>query len=124
MSEWGREIIIVDDDTGMSQAIERLLAAAGLKAHSFTCVEELLSSGDCIRAGILILDIQLPGMSGLELIRHPSMAGLLPPVIFITGQDRPNIKEQALLAGAADYFIKPFAGSDLLHSIRLHLLAL
>jgi FixJ family two-component response regulator len=121
MTSGGSEIIVVDDDMSMSQAIERLLAAAGCKARTFASAEELLESGASAEAAVLILDIQLPGMSGLDLCRHLVAAGDVPPVIFITGQDRPGTRDQALRSGAVAYFTKPFAGQELIRAIRQHL---
>lgn len=115
------DIIIVDDDPSMSQAIERLLAAVGWRARSFCSAEELLASGASAGAVVLILDIQLPGMSGLELHRQLAAAGAVPPVIFITAQDRPDSRELARQSGATAWFTKPFAGSELIEAIRQHL---
>lgn len=121
MTSGGSEIIVVDDDMSMSQAIERLLAAAGLQARFFASAEELLASGAAAGAAILISDIQLPGMSGLDLYRRLAAGGHAPPVIFITGQDRQNARNQAIESGAAAYFTKPFAGHELIRAIRQHL---
>ena len=95
MTLGGQEIIVVDDDMSMSQAIERLLVAAGWRVRSFASAEELLASGASADAAVLILDIQLPGMSGLELHRHLAAGGTVTPVIFITAQDRPNTRDRA-----------------------------
>lgn len=117
------DIIIVDDDLSMSQAIERLLSAAGWRARSFASAEALLASEACAAAAIIIVDIHLPGISGLELARrlvadaHP----IAPPVIFITAQDRPATRDQARRAGGVAYFTKPFAGGELIREIRRHL---
>lgn len=115
------EIIVVEDDTSMSQAIERLLSAAGLKSRSFPSAEDLLASGASPGAAMLILDIQLPGISGLELHRLLLTAPVAPPVIFITAHDRSNHRDLARQAGAVAYFTKPFAGSELIQEIRRHL---
>jgi FixJ family two-component response regulator len=117
----GADIVVVDDDTSMSQAIERLFDAVGLTCRSFASAEDLLDSGTCASAGVLILDIDLPGISGLELLRQLKASGNAPPVILITGQDRPNQREQALRCGATAYFTKPFAGSELIQAARSHL---
>jgi FixJ family two-component response regulator len=115
------DIIVVDDDVSMSQAIERLLAAAGLKSHTFGSAEALLASGEAADAALLILDIQLPGISGLELHRQLIAAGISPPVIFITAQDRPETRRMAIHSGASAYLTKPFNGSELIGAIRVHL---
>jgi FixJ family two-component response regulator len=112
-----REIIVVEDDLSMSQAIERLLSAAGWRARSFASAEELLASGALRGAAVLILDIQLPGISGLELHHQLVAQGTAPPAIFITAQDQPSNRDLARQSGSA-YFTKPFAGRDLIRAIR------
>lgn len=114
----GAEIIVVDDDMGMSQAIERLLAAAGWKVRSFGSAEALLASGAEFGAAVLILDLQLPGISGLTLFNLLTAKGHVPPVIFITAQDRPDTRNLARRCGAAGYFTKPFSGSELIQAVR------
>lgn len=115
------EIIIVDDDVGMSQAIERLLATAGWRVRSFTSGEALLSSGAFIGAAVLVFDIHLPGISGLELHRQLAASGATAPVIFMTAQDRPKTRDLVRRARAAAYFIKPFSGDELIAAIGRHL---
>lgn len=114
-------IIVVDDDVSMSQAIERLLAAVGWRIRLFASAEKLLESGASASAALLILDVQLPGMTGFELHRQLMAVGAAPPVIFITAQDRPANRELARQAGAVAYFTKPFAGSELIQVILQHL---
>ena len=118
-----REIVVVDDDSSMSQAIERLLVTSGWKARSFASAEDLLVWDR--RGGIifLVLDIQLPGMSGLDLHQHLATCGIKPPVVFITGYDRPHFRQRAELAGAVAYLTKPFPGQLLTDAIRRHLSA-
>lgn len=117
------EIIVVDDDMSMSQAIERLLAAAGWTVRTFGTAEELLASGEAASATLLILDVQLPGRSAFDLHRQLIAEGVAPPVIFITGQDRPTTRDSARQAGAIAYFTKPFSGSELIQVIRQQLSA-
>ncbi|RYD31351.1 MAG: response regulator [Verrucomicrobiaceae bacterium] len=114
------EIIVVDDDVSMSLAIERLLSAAGWSVRSFVSAEALLEDGNFAGAAVLILDIQLPGISGLELHRQISAGGGLTPVIFITALDGADTREQAVQAGGV-IFTKPFDGSELIQEIRRHL---
>jgi len=123
MAERDREIVVVDDDGSMSQAIERLLVTSGWKARSFASAEDLMVWEQ--RAGIvfLVLDIQLPGMSGLDLQEHLASCGIRPPVVFITGYDRPIFRQRAEQAGAVAYLTKPFPGLLLTDAIRRHLSA-
>jgi len=121
MTRGGSEIVVVDDDMSMSSAIGRLLSAAGLVAEAFPSAEDMLAACADRVIALLILDIHLPGLSGLELHRRLIAAGEVPPVIFITARDRPGLREQALGAGASAYFTKPFDGSELIHAIRSNL---
>jgi FixJ family two-component response regulator len=113
-------IVVVDDDPSMNQALERLLGAAGLRVRTFPSSEALLASDAIDHASCLVLDIELPGLSGLELQLHLAATGVVLPVIFITGHDHPIHRQKAGLAGA-DYLTKPFPGSDLLRAVRRHL---
>ena len=121
MVEGNREIIVVDDDTGSSRAIERLLLTSGWQARSFGSAEEFLDSDRWESAVFLILDIHLPGMSGFDLHQRREDQGLSCPAIFITGHDRPSLRERALKAGAVAYLTKPFAGQLLIDAMRPHL---
>lgn len=110
-------IIVVDDDPSMSQAIVRLLTTSGWTSLCCNSAEELLEKDAAGKAALLILDIQLPGMSGFELRRHLAASGIAPPVIFITGYDRPWFRTEAADAGAA-YLPKPFQGHLLIEEVR------
>ena len=101
----------------MSKAIERLLRAAGLQSTSFASAEELLKTDAVDSASCLVLDIHLPGLSGLELARLLVTSGRAKPVIFITGQDEASMRDEAQQLGCA-YFRKPFEGRKLLEAIR------
>lgn len=123
MVEEDREIVVVDDDSSMSQAIERLLVTSGWKARSFASAEDLLVWEKHAGIIFLILDIQLPGMSGLDLHQHLVSCGICPPVVFITGYDQPYFRQRAEQAGAVAYLTKPFPGQLLTDAIRRHLSA-
>lgn len=112
-----QSIVIVEDDAGMKKAIERLLRAAGFQPVSFASAEELLQTEAAASAACLVLDIHLPGLSGLELGRLLATSGCAKPVIFITGQDEPTLRDEARRIGCA-YFRKPFEGKALLEAIR------
>src|SRR5262245_53416041 len=112
-----QSIVIVEDDAGMSKAIARLLRAAGFQPTSFASAEELLQTEVADSAACLVLDIHLPGLSGLELARLLVTSGRAKPVIFITGQDDEPLRDEAQRLGCA-YFRKPFEGKKLLEAIR------
>ena len=110
-------IVVVEDDEGMAQAIERILGAAGWRVEHFGSAEALLAAHCAHGADCLVLDLRLPGISGFELHRRLGEAGRLPPCIFITGHDEPALREQALQAGAAAYLPKPFPGRTLIGAV-------
>ena len=112
-----QSIVVVEDDAGMSKAIARLLRAAGFQPMSFASAEELLQTEAVDSAACLVLDIHLPGLSGMELRRLLVTSGRAKPVIFITGQDEAPLRDEARRLGCA-YFRKPFEGSALLAAIR------
>jgi FixJ family two-component response regulator len=120
MVERASQIIIVDDDPGMGQAIVRLLTAAGWMARMFPSAEAALESDALPTAGCLVLDIELPGMSGLDLHSHLEVSGVHLPVIFITGHDLPVFREKAQSAGAC-YLTKPFPSTQLIEAVRRHI---
>jgi len=101
----------------MKKAIERLLRAAGFQPVSFASAEELLQTEAADSATCLVLDIHLPGLSGLELGRLLFKSGRAKPLIFITGQDEASLRGEAQRMGCA-YFRKPFEGKALLEAIR------
>jgi FixJ family two-component response regulator len=112
-----QSIVVVEDDVGMKRAIERLLRAAGFQPVSFASAEELLQTEMANSAACLVLDIHLPGLSGLELRRLLVTSGRAKPVIFITGQDDAPLRDEAQRLGCG-YFRKPFEGKALLEAIR------
>jgi FixJ family two-component response regulator len=120
MMEASPEIIVVDDDASMGQAIERQLTASGCRVRSFSSAEDLLGSDAVKSVAFLILDIHLPGMSGFELKHRLAADGICPPVIFITGHDRPQFRKMAEQLGAIAYLTKPFEGQFLISAIRQH----
>ena len=91
---------MVEDDAGMKKAIERLLRAAGFQPVSFASAEELLQTEAVDSAACLVLDIHLPGLSGLELPRLLVTSRRAKPVIFITGQDEVSLRDEARRLGA------------------------
>jgi len=111
-------IVVVDDDDGTRQALERVLNAAGFRAETFPSAETLIQSDAADRAACLVVDVHLPGLSGFELRRElVRTGGSQPPVIFITGHDEPAARAQAEALGAAAYLSKPFAGRALVAAV-------
>ena len=112
------EIYIVDDDESVRRAMKRLIRSAGLEVRTFSSAQEFLDCKSINQSACMIVDIKLQGMSGLELYEELRARGSGLPVIFITGFDSPETRDQAKNAGAAGYFRKPIDDQALLDSIH------
>jgi FixJ family two-component response regulator len=110
---------IVEDDASFRRALERLLRASGFEAHTFASAEEFLESALPESHACLILDLDLPGMSGFELVDHLNASATPRPVIFITAQEEDSLRERASLIPNTAYLHKPFVGSVLLETMRV-----
>jgi FixJ family two-component response regulator len=119
MPDRRENIVVVDDDFGMNQAIENLLDAAGFRALTFRSGEALLESGVAASAACVVLDVHLEGLSGFELRRRLQEAGNTAPVIFITAHEDPGSRAEAQNGGALAFFTKPFPGRNLLDAISV-----
>jgi FixJ family two-component response regulator len=111
-------VLVIDDDGSVLDSLRLLLESAGYRSAGFGSAEALLESGSVETACCLILDIQLPGMSGFQLQTRLTTSYIPIPVIFITGHDRPGMEEQALRLGAMAYLRKPFDGRAILDAIK------
>jgi len=111
-------IAIVEDDASFRRALERLLLASGFDAHTFASAEEFLGSPAPESHACLILDINLPGMSGFELVDHLSTSAPPPLVIFITAEVEDSLRERASLIPNSVYLRKPFVSAVLLEALR------
>ena len=111
-------VSIVDDDPSMSRMLCRAIKAAGLSVDAFGSAEEFLDS-EASRASVcLILDVNLPGMSGLELQQHLNASRLEVPIIFMSAQADEATQLRALEAGAVGFLRKPFSIESLLATLR------
>jgi FixJ family two-component response regulator len=113
-----RFVSIVDDDRSVQRALKDLMESAGLLACCFGSAEEFLESERWQQSGCLVLDIVMPGMSGLELQEKLRSAGARLPIIFITAHNDGTMKMQAVNAGAVDVLAKPFDDEVLLEKVR------
>jgi FixJ family two-component response regulator len=111
-------IAIVDDDKSVQSALQDLIEADGLSARSFGSAEEFLESGLQRKAACLIVDIRMPGMSGLELQARLKADRFNTPIIFITAHGDARTRMQAMREGAAEFLIKPFDDQVLLNRVR------
>jgi len=111
-------VAVVDDDANLCRSFARLLRAAGMHPITYPSAEAFLADAKHPRFDCLVLDLQLPGMSGLELQKKLAATGTADPVIFITAHDDPQAREQAHAAGCAGYFRKTDPGNEVLQAIR------
>lgn len=111
-------ICVVDDDRSILRMLARTFAATGFEMAPFSSAEELLNSGRICESFCLILDVDLPGISGLELQQELKRAGDDVPVIFISGKTTEKTRERALREGAVAFFDKPFNIDSLLSAVR------
>lgn len=114
-------IYVIEDDESVRQATARLLRSAGLPVEPFASAEAFLRSVSPAAHDCLLVDIHLPGVSGLELHRQLKQGGCRAPVIFITALDDDLKRSEASSAGAAGYFQKPFDDQALLDAIQFAL---
>ncbi|MGN8157983.1 response regulator transcription factor [Salinisphaera sp. SWV1] len=110
-------VIVVDDDAGLCASLEMLLAAAGYVCASYGSAEAYLKRAAAGRPGCILLDIELPGMSGLELQRMMRTQASDPPIVFLTGSGREDDARQARAGGAAAFLHKPVDPDQLLDQI-------
>jgi FixJ family two-component response regulator len=111
-------VFIVDDDEAVRGSPKLLLKSIGLPAQTYASAQEFLASFDPLRPGCLVLDIRMPGMSGLELQETLNARGALLPIIFITGHGDVPMAVEAMQRGAMDFLQKPFRDQDLLDRIN------
>lgn len=111
-------VSIVDDDKSVREATASLVKANGFKTECFSSAPEFLNSTHANEIGCLILDLQMQGMSGLELQRQLAVENRRIPIIFITAHGSPENLEQAMQAGAVEFLPKPFSEEALLGAIQ------
>jgi FixJ family two-component response regulator len=114
-------ISVVDDDASVRSATNNLLSSHGYQVHTFASAEEFLQSSCLNDSSCVIADVQMPAMSGLDLLMHMRAQGYNAPFIFITALPEENVRTQALKAGAISFLAKPFAGSVLTNCIEIAL---
>jgi FixJ family two-component response regulator len=110
-------IAIVDDDEPLREALGSVLQAAGFLIDSFASAEEFLASPRRQEIACLILDVRLPGISGIELQRRLSESGCAIPIIFVTAHGDASLRDRLLKAGAAGFLNKPVRSDTLLREI-------
>jgi FixJ family two-component response regulator len=112
-----RIVSVVDDDESVREALRGLLKSAGFRADVFASAEEFLSSGRLGATGCLIVDVRMPGMSGVELQGQLIASNPALPIIFISADGDDEVRARALQRGAIDFLHKPFSDEALLDAV-------
>jgi FixJ family two-component response regulator len=112
------QISVVDDDESIRRTTTFLIESFGFRAAAFESAEKFLKSGQLQDTSCLIVDVQMPGMSGLELQTELASAGYDIPIIFITAYENKASRQQAMHAGAVAFLGKPFSDEQLLQTVR------
>jgi two-component system response regulator FixJ len=115
-------IFVVDDDERVRRATARLLNAEGLNVEAFPSAEGFLEAYTPERMGCLVLDVRMPGLSGLDLQRHLLDKGIQIPIVFITGHGNVPMSVRAMKDGAVDFIEKPYEDRTLLDAIKAALM--
>lgn len=111
-------VFVVDDDEAMRRSLKWLIESIGMRVQTFDSADAFLTAYTPDWAGCLLLDVRMPGMSGLDLQAYLTRADYLLPVVIITGHGDVAMAVKAMQAGALDFIEKPFHDEDLLRSIR------
>ena len=113
------QVFVVDDDPSVQRSISRLLRTEGLSARTFSSPKEFLDDKVPVGAtGCVVLDVRMPGISGLDLQEELQRRGVRLPIVFITGHGTIPMSVQAMKRGAVDFLEKPFASKTLIEAIR------
>jgi FixJ family two-component response regulator len=118
MTEADAVVFVIDDDASVRQSLENLIRSVGLPVETFGSAQEFLRSTRPDVPSCLVLDVRLPGLSGLDLQRRMADAGTDIPIIFVTGHGDIPMTVRAMKAGAVEFLTKPFSDQDLLDAIQ------
>jgi FixJ family two-component response regulator len=118
MAKAAPTIYVVDDDASVRRALSRLLRSAGFQVETFMSAQEFLDSGQAKGPGLLVLDVRMPGLSGLALQKVLAASGCRLPIVFITAFDNDRERAQGLAAGAVAFLRKPFQEHPLMEAIK------
>lgn len=111
-------VVVVDDDESVRESLPDLLHEFGFATRAFSSAEEFLASGSLEQTKCLILDVAMPGMTGLDLQRQLNARDRKIPIVFVTGQKDGRIRERALGDGAVSFLFKPFSDTALLDALN------
>ena len=118
MTEAAAIVFVVDDDAAMRQSLSNLIRSVGLRVEAFASAQEFLRSKRPDVPGCLVLDVRLPGLSGLDLQKRMAEADIEIAIIFITGHGDIPMTVRAMKAGAVEFLTKPFRDQDLLDAVQ------
>jgi FixJ family two-component response regulator len=118
MKETAQTVYVVDDDEAVRSSLKLLLKSAGVASEAFASAQEFLAGYEASQPGCLVLDVRMPGMSGLELQHELNLRGATLPVIFITGHGDIPMAVEAMQHGAFDFLQKPFRDQELLDRVQ------
>ena len=118
MKDQPQTVFVVDDDDAVRDSLRMLLKSAGVRTEPFASAHEFLSSYPPSQPGCLLLDVRMPGMSGLEMQHELNLRGAMIPVIFITGHGDIPMAVEAMQHGAFDFLQKPFRDEELLDRVQ------
>ena len=119
MNAQGPIVFVVDDDASMRPAMEGLIRSVGLRVKSFANADDFLRSERPEAPACLVLDVRMPGLSGLDLQKELAAAGIRIPIIFITGHGDIPMSVQAMKGGAIEFLTKPFRDQQMLDAIQV-----
>jgi FixJ family two-component response regulator len=111
-------VFLIDDDPGVLKGLARLLRTEGWRVETSSSAEEFLARFDPLARGCLVLDVTLPGLTGIELQEVMKTAGNPLPIVFLTGHGDIPMSVKAIKAGAADFLTKPVQAAELLHTVQ------
>ena len=118
MTAGGARIAVVDDDSSVRRGLERLLRSGGYEVEAYSSVHAFLAADGLDAIGCLILDVRMPGPSGLDLQAVLAAEGRKIPIVFITGHGDISMAVRAMKAGAVDFLSKPFDADELFRAIE------
>jgi FixJ family two-component response regulator len=118
MNDSDATVFVVDDDESIREALKSLIGSVGLPVETFATAQEFLESRGADVPGCLVLDVRLPGLSGLDLQRELTNVNIHTPIIFLTGHGDIPMTVRAMKAGAVEFLTKPFRDQDLLDAIQ------
>jgi FixJ family two-component response regulator len=118
MSDSDATVFVVDDDPSVRRSTERLVRSIGFKVQTFASAKEFMDQARVEGPSCLVLDVQLPGLSGLDLQQELAQSGVQLPIIFITGRGSIPMSVRAMKAGAVEFLTKPTRSRDLLEAVR------